>query len=132
MGVAPSRDRLGICGGGAMRQLKVVIADDHRRMLDAIRAAVEGDEAIEIVGEADAGAKVLPLVAQTGPDLVLLDLRMPDMDGFVVLERIRARYPSVKVVILSGVDDPAIVDAAFERGATAYLLKHVAPRDLAA
>ena len=115
-----------------MRRLKVVIADDHRLMLDAIRAAVEGDEAIEIVGEADAGAKVLPLVAQTGPDLVLLDLRMPDMDGFVVLERIRARYPSVKVVILSGVDDPAMVDAAFERGATAYLLKHVAPRDLAA
>ena len=115
-----------------MRRLKVVIADDHRLMLHAIRAAIEDDEAIEIVGEADGGTKVLPLVAQTGPDLVLLDLRMPDMDGFAVLERIRERYPRVKVVVLSGVDDPAVVDAAFERGATAYLLKQVAPRDLAA
>ncbi len=114
-----------------MRRLKVVIADDHRLMLEAIRAAIGDDEEVEIVGEADAGSKVLPLIAQTGPDVLLLDLRMPDMDGFAVLERVRARYPQVKVVILSGVDDPAVVEGALKRGATAYLLKQLDPRDLA-
>ena len=114
-----------------MRRLKVVIADDHRLMLEAIRAAIGDDEDIEIVGEADAGRKVLPLIAQTGPDVLLLDLRMPDMDGFAVLERVRDRYPQVKVVILSGVDDPATVEGALKRGATAYLLKQLDPRDLA-
>ena len=114
-----------------MRRLKVVIADDHRLMLEAIRAAIGDDEGIEIVGEADAGRKVLPVLAQTGPDVLLLDLRMPDMDGFAVLERVRDRYPRVKVVILSGVDDPAAVEGALKRGATAYLLKQLDPRDLA-
>jgi DNA-binding NarL/FixJ family response regulator len=115
-----------------MRRLKVLIVDDHRLMLDAIRASLERDEDMDVVGEADSGEKVLPLVAQTGPDVVLLDVRMPGMDGLRVLERIRERYPSVAVVMLSGIDDPALVRAALERGAAAFVLKHVDPRDLGA
>src|SRR6266545_8433033 len=115
-----------------MRRLKVLIVDDHRLMLDAIRASLERDDDIEVVGEADSGEKVFPLVGQTGPDAVLLDVRMPGMDGLAVLEHIRERYPSVAVIMLSGVDDPALVRAALERGAAAFVLKHVAPRDLAA
>ncbi len=114
-----------------MRRLKVLIVDDHRLMLDAIRASLERDEDMDVVGEADSGEKVIPLVAQTGPDVVLLDVRMPGMDGLTVLERLRERYPSVTVVMLSGIDDPALVRAALERGAAAFVLKHVDPRDLA-
>jgi DNA-binding NarL/FixJ family response regulator len=113
-----------------MRRLKVLIVDDHRLMLRAIRASLSRQEDIEIVGEADSGEKVLPLVGQTGPDAVLLDVRMPGMDGLTVLERLRDEYPSIAVVMLSGIDDPALVRAALERGASAFVLKHVDPRDL--
>jgi DNA-binding NarL/FixJ family response regulator len=116
--------------GVAMRRLKVLIADDHRLMLHSIRVALEADEEIEIVAEVDSGTKVIPFIGQTGPDLVLLDIRMPGIDGLTVLERIRARYPHVKVAILSGVDDPSVIQAAFDRGAAAYIVKHVDPRDL--
>ncbi len=115
-----------------MRSLKVLIVDDHRLMLDAIRSILEREEDIAVVAAADSGEKVLPLVGQTGPDVVLLDVRMPGMDGLTVLERLRKRYPSVAVVMLSGIDDPALVRAALERGAAAFVLKHVDPRDLAA
>ena len=115
-----------------MRRIKVLIVDDHRLMLEAIRARLSHDEDIEVVGEADTGEKVLPLVGQVAPDAVLLDVRMPGMDGLGVLERLRAEYPSVAVVMLSGIDDPALVRGALERGAAAFVLKHVAPRDLAA
>src|ERR687886_1558115 len=119
-------------GREAMRRLKVVIADDHRLMLQAIRLALAESEEIEIVGEADAGPKVVPLVGQTSPDLVLLDIRMPGLDGLAVLERLRERYPQVRVAILSAVEDPTVMQAAFSRGASAFIVKHIDPRDLAA
>jgi DNA-binding NarL/FixJ family response regulator len=115
-----------------MRRLKVLAVDDHRLMLDAIRTVLAREEDITVVAEADAGDKVVPLVGQTGPDVVLLDVRMPGMDGLAVLEQLRERYPSVAVVMLSGIDDPTLVRAALERGAAAFVLKHVDPRDLAA
>ena len=113
-----------------MRRLKVLIADDHRLMLHSIRLALEADDEIEIVAEVDSGTKVIPFIGQTGPDLVLLDIRMPGIDGLTVLERIRERYPQVKVAILSGVDDPSVIQAAFDRGAAAFIVKHIDPRDL--
>jgi DNA-binding NarL/FixJ family response regulator len=115
-----------------MRRLKVLIADDHRLMLHAIRLALSENEDIDIVAEADSGTKVLPLVGQTDPDIVLLDVRMPGMDGLTVLERLRERYPKVRVAMLSAVDDPTVVKAALSRGASAFIVKHIDPRDLAA
>jgi len=115
-----------------MRRLKVLIADDHRLMLHAIRLALGENEDIDIVAEADSGTKVLPLVGQTDPDIVLLDVRMPGMDGLTVLERLRERYPKVRVAMLSAVDDPTVVKAALNRGASAFIVKHIDPRDLAA
>ena len=115
-----------------MRRLKVLIADDHRLMLHAIRLALADNDDIEIVAEADCGTKVLPLVGQTDPDIVLLDVRMPGIDGLSVLERLRERYPKVRVAMLSAVDDPTVVKAALSRGASAFIVKHIDPRDLAA
>ena len=115
-----------------MRRLKILIADDHQLMIHAIRLALEDSEDIEIVAEADSGSKVVPLVGQTSPDLVLLDIRMPGMDGLTVLERLRERYPKVRVAVLSAVDDPSVIQAAFNRGASAFIVKHIDPRDLPA
>ena len=73
--------------------MKILIADDHQLMLDGIRSALERCEDLEIVGEAHSGSEVLPLIGRTNPDVVLLDMRMPGMDGLTCLERIRERYP---------------------------------------
>ncbi len=114
-----------------MRRLKVLIADDHRLMLKAMRLSLEEADDLEIVGEATSGSQVLPLVAQTSPDLVLLDIRMPGMDGLMALELIRNRHPKVKVVMISGLDEPDVIKAALRRGASAFVAKTIDPRDLA-
>jgi DNA-binding NarL/FixJ family response regulator len=113
-----------------MANLKVVIADDHRLMLEAIGTALADADDIEIVGQTTAGSEVLPLVGQTEPDLVVLDVRMPGMDGLTCLDRLRQRYPRVKVVLLSGVDDPQVIESALARGASAFIVKRIDPRDL--
>jgi DNA-binding NarL/FixJ family response regulator len=113
-----------------MAFLKVVIADDHRLMLEAIRNTLAQADDIEIVGEASSGSQVLPIVGQTDPDLVLLDYRMPEMDGLACLDRLQDRYPNVKVVMLSATDDPQLIEAALSRGASAFIVKHIDPYDL--
>ena len=113
-------------------RMKVLVADDHPLMVAAVRIAFSEESDIEIVGEASAGQEVLPLVGRTSPDVVLLDMRMPGMDGLRCLEVLRERYPSVKAIIFSGSDDPAVVDAAFARGAVAFIQKTIDPADLGA
>jgi DNA-binding NarL/FixJ family response regulator len=110
--------------------IKVLLADDHRLILSGIRRALEEVDDIEVVGEAESGSQVLPLIHQTSPDLVLLDLRLPDMNGLSCLDAIRKRYPEVKVVVLSAFSDSEHIQAAFQRGATAYIVKSVSPVDL--
>jgi two-component system, NarL family, response regulator YdfI len=115
-----------------MRRLKVLVADDHELMLAAVRLALaDANDEFEIVAATTRGQQVLPLVARTQPDLVLLDLRMPGMDGLTCLELLRQRHPKIKTVVLSGVDEPNVIRSAFSRGAVAFIRKHVEPRDLA-
>ena len=118
-------------GETAMRRLKVLVADDHELMVDAVRLALaEAAEDFEIVATTTRGQQVLPLTAQKQPDLVLLDLRMPGMDGLTCLELLRQRHPRVKTVVLSGVDEQNVIRSAFTRGAVAFIRKQVDPRDL--
>ena len=114
-----------------MGQIRVVVVDDHQLMLDAIRLTLEQSEDIELVGEALTGSEALPLIGRTHPDLVLLDIRMPQMDGLTCLGKIRERHPKIKVVILSGIDEPEQIQTALKHGASAFVVKHVDPRDLA-
>jgi DNA-binding NarL/FixJ family response regulator len=111
--------------------IKVLLADDHPLTLQGIRRALEDAGDIEIVGEAQSGSQVLPLIGQTSPDLVMLDIRMPQLDGLACLDRIRARYPKVKVVMLSAYTDRQHIELALKRGASAYIAKTVNPLDLA-
>ncbi len=110
--------------------MRVVIADDHRLMLDGIRRALESDGGFEIVGETQDGTQVRSIVDRTSPDLVLLDVRMPRMDGLACLDEIHKRYPEIKVVMLSASTSPELIAAALRRGASAYLSKSVDPTDL--
>jgi DNA-binding NarL/FixJ family response regulator len=117
-------------GSATLIAMRVVIADDHRLMLDGIRRALESDGGFEIVGETQDGAEVLEIVARTLPDLVVLDVRMPHVDGLACLDEIVARHPAIKVVMLSASTSQDLIASALRRGASAYLAKSVDPSDL--
>ena len=113
-----------------MRRIRILLADDQALVRDGIRLSVGRTADLEIVGEASSGAQVLPLVARTNPDVVLLDVDLPAMDGLTCLERLRQRYSSVKVVMLSARRVTEQIDAAFERGACGFIVKSIDPPDL--
>ena len=110
--------------------MKVLIADDHQLMLAGVRRALEGAGDLEVVGEARTGSQVLPLIGRTNPDVVLLDIRMPEMDGLTCLELIRKRHPNTKVVILSVFSEPEQIQLALRKGASGYIVKSINPQDL--
>jgi len=109
---------------------RIVIADDHPILLVGVRAALELDGGWDVVGEAHSGAEVVPLAGRTNAEVVLLDLRMPSLDGFECLDRLRVRNPDVKVVMLASETDPESVAAAFEHGACGFIVKSVEVTDL--
>src|ERR1041385_9280768 len=82
--------------GEGMRRLKLLLADDHALMFEAISLALENEPDLEIVGCAETGSQVLPLVHETRPDLVVLDLRMPGMDGLTCIGLLRERFPEIR------------------------------------
>jgi DNA-binding NarL/FixJ family response regulator len=112
--------------------VRVLIADDHRLMVEGTKQALERAGGFEVVGEAVNGVQVLPLVRRLKPELVLLDLRMPQMDGLTCLGKLRKEFPDVKVAILSVSQDPELIQTALKRGANAYIIKSIDPDDLAA
>ena len=115
----------------SLRPIRLLLADDHALVLQAVRFALEPEPDIEIVGEARSGSEVLPRVGETQPDLILLDIRMPGLDGLQVLDRLGKQYPETKVVVLSGADEPELAAEALRRGAKAFLGKGIDPTDVA-
>lgn len=110
--------------------MRVAIADDHRLMLDGIKRALETAPDIEVVGEAMSGDEMLALLPEVQPDVVILDLRMPNGDGLDTLSRIRQDHPGMKVIILSMFEDSEHIDQALQRGADGYVVKSINPLDL--
>jgi DNA-binding NarL/FixJ family response regulator len=111
--------------------LRIIVADDHPLVLESVRRILERNGSFEIVGTATTAPKLLALVRRTSPDVVLVDLRMPGMDGLVCLERLRLRHPDVVVVVLSASAETERIEAALRHGARAYIVKNVSPLDLA-
>ncbi|HEY2569878.1 MAG TPA: response regulator transcription factor [Solirubrobacteraceae bacterium] len=112
--------------------LKVLVADDHPLILQGLRRTLEDCDDIEVVGEARSGTEVLPLVERRRPDVVLMDLRMPGLDGVACIRQIKQSAPEVKAVILSGCDDRPSIESAREAGASAYVIKSVSSIDIPA
>jgi DNA-binding NarL/FixJ family response regulator len=103
--------------------IRVVLADDHVVVRTGLRAMLDGEPDIQIVGEAANGAEVVALSGRVVPDVVLMDLRMPEVDGVTAIATIRERHPSVHVLVLTTYDTDADILRAVEAGATGYLLK---------
>jgi DNA-binding NarL/FixJ family response regulator len=116
----------------ASGRLRVAIADDHRLMLTGLRTALMRAPDIELVGEAQTGKGIVAIAVKTKPDVVLLDLRMPDGDGLWALKEIRRETPETKVIVLSMFDDHQHVNQAINDGAAGYIVKTIDPDDLPA
>jgi DNA-binding NarL/FixJ family response regulator len=107
----------------ATERVRVLIVDDHEMVREGLKVLLGRDRTLDVVGEAATGLEALELVPQTRPDVVLMDLTMPVMDGAEATARIRDEYPQVQVVVLSGVGDRLLVEDALDAGAVSYLVK---------
>ena len=106
-------------------KIKVMIVDDQSILAEGIKSILETDEGLEVVGLAVDGFDALEKLASVPVDVVLLDIRMPNMNGVVATQRIKADYPEVKVVILTTFDDSDYILNAINNGASGYLLKDI-------
>lgn len=109
--------------------MRVVLADDHRMMRDGLRAVLSSAQ-IEVVGEAGDGQSALDVARRTLPDVLVIDVVMPVLNGIDATRRLRAELPTIKVVALSMNADQRYVIAMLEAGAAAYLLKDAAAHEL--
>jgi DNA-binding NarL/FixJ family response regulator len=110
--------------------IRVLIAEDHHLVRQGIRALLEKAEDIEVVGEARDGQEAVELVERLSPDVVVMDLAMPRMNGNQATERIHAQHIPTQVVILSMYSDETLVRQALRSGAKGYLLKHSVTEEL--
>ncbi|PTM54639.1 response regulator [Desmospora activa] len=106
---------------------RIVIGDDHEHARKAIRMIIESDPAFKIIGEATNGQDVIQLTEQTMPDLILMDINMPVLNGLQTTGIIKERFPAVKIAIVTVSDDASDLFEALKRGAQGYLLKNLNP-----
>jgi DNA-binding NarL/FixJ family response regulator len=109
----------------------LLLVDDQRLMREGLRTLLELEGSFEIVAEAGDGQAALEAYAQSQPDVVLMDIRMPGMDGVEATRRLRQRWPAARVIILTTFSDDAYVFDGLRAGALGYLLKDLSGRDLA-
>ncbi|MBW7460910.1 response regulator transcription factor, partial [Paenibacillus sepulcri] len=109
------------------KKIRVLLADDHPHGREGIRDIVSADDSFEIIGEAVNGEQAVLLAAELGPDLVLMDINMPVMNGMEATQSIKTIDPRIKIVMVTVSDDIADLFEAIKRGAQGYLLKNLSP-----
>ncbi len=115
-------------GGDDM--IKVLLADDHSIVRAGLRRLVEESQDMEVVAEAADGKKAIQQVHKTRPDVAVVDISMPDMDGLEVVSQLQSVYPKLPIIILTMYEEEQYVVRAFEAGAMGYLTKKSAPEQL--
>jgi DNA-binding NarL/FixJ family response regulator len=116
----------------ASAPVRICLVDDQRLIRDGLRLLLELEEGLEVVGEAENGAAALEAYATALPDVVLMDIRMPVLDGVEATRRLLERWPQARVIILTTFDDDAYIFDALRAGALGYLLKDISGPELAA
>jgi DNA-binding NarL/FixJ family response regulator len=110
--------------------IRVLLVDDHKLVRAGLQSLIDSTDDLAVAGAASDGAEALTLVAELNPDIVLMDLSMPGMDGIEATSRIVAEHPDVQVLVLTSFSDGDRVKRALDAGAVGYLLKDAEPGDL--
>lgn len=113
-----------------MKTIKVMLADDHALIREGFRSLLGKNELFEIVGEAENGKELMLLITQSTPDVVLVDINMPQMSGLEVLEQTKKSRPEIKFIILTMHEEREYIKRALTAGAEGYLLKNVEKAEL--
>lgn len=113
-----------------MAIIKYIIADDHKIFRQGLRLTLADDHKLKLIGEAGDGKELLQLIEKQQPDVVLLDLKMPELDGIDTTKQIRERYPDIKLIILTMYDDEQFIIHLMEAGANGYLVKNADPNEI--
>lgn len=111
--------------------IRVLIVDDHAVVRGGLSKFLQVHKDLELVGEAENGAEAVRLTRQLQPNVVLMDLKMPEMDGVAATREIRSKHPGVRVIVLTSFAEDNMVQGALQAGATGYLLKNVSGAELA-
>jgi len=113
-----------------MDKIKVLLVDDHRMLLAGLQMLLAPLPTLVVVGTATTAAEAYAAAAQLGPDVVLLDLNLPDQSGVEVCRQLRATYPALKIVVLTTTHEKSYVTRLMQEGAAGYLLKNAPPEEL--
>jgi DNA-binding NarL/FixJ family response regulator len=113
-----------------MNNIKVAIADDHKIFRSGVINTLTPYANISVIFEADDGAHLLQLIEAQQPDVILMDLKMPNMDGIEATKRVREKYAHIKVIVLTMYEDDNFIVHLIENGANAYLLKNAEPEEI--
>ncbi|MFC6047782.1 response regulator transcription factor, partial [Methylobacterium hispanicum] len=106
-----------------MDRIRVVLADDHPVVLAGIRTLLNADPEVELVGEATDGGEALPMIRAVAPDVAVIDVSMPGLNGLELTERVTGECPGTRVLVLTVHEDAAYVQPLMRAGARGYLLK---------
>ena len=109
---------------------RILIADDHAIVRAGLRALLAEEAVFDLIGEAAGGVEAIELVEKTNPDVLILDLSMPDLDGISVTRKIKPQFPALKILILTLHEDEALLKEAIKAGAAGYILKRAAEAEL--
>ena len=110
--------------------IKILIADDQDLIRESLKIVLDMNKDMEVIGLAEDGVKVLELVKKNLPDVILMDVRMPELDGVLCTKAVKEKYPDVKIIILTTFDDDEYVFYALKYGASGYLLKGCSVQEL--
>ena len=113
-----------------MSKIKIAIADDYKIYRDGLKVGLSADENMEIIAEADNGEDLMKLLETNSPDVIIMDLKMPIMDGMEATKQVRKKYPSIKVLVVTMYEDDKFIIHLMENGANGYLLKNAEPDEI--
>jgi DNA-binding NarL/FixJ family response regulator len=112
------------------KPIRIIIADDHPLVRDGLKSFLQKTPGFEVVAEAEDGLQLLQHVAQHQPDIAIVDITMPHLNGLEALQRLQRDFPRVKLIVLTMHEEPEYIKKSLSSGAKAYLLKNAAPQEL--
>jgi DNA-binding NarL/FixJ family response regulator len=113
-----------------MSKIKITIADDYKIYRDGLKVGLSADENLEVIAEADNGEELMKSLEKVSPDVIIMDLKMPILDGMEATKLVRKKYPAIKVLVVTMYEDDKFIIHMMENGANGYLLKNTEPDEI--